>query len=547
MAKKKITYEKLRKAVNVFRTDMIRSVISQGESVPVFQNKECHLNITRVNNPLSTISSDNEYIFGYGTISFDIELTISSGDTIIVDKINAKDGSLLARYTGVCGTPIIMQSRKECSFSITGVEQNPTPYIPTEEVLVPYYDYYLNTLFFYDGYKNVSIDGNVVKFIAGFTETAATGYPALLSYLANTYRWYTLPSLVLKIKDGRTIMLTTQPSKLNNVWTAEFVYTDEYEVFITVDGVLRKVTSEIGIKVSEDESFIVTGNTSYSMFRDTTNDVYLEEYGLYELTEGDLLQVKKDEIIKKFKIEFDTNYDSPYVNFPNDYIYANEVDFQGCRFTLVPYVENIALNYYSFDNLISTDTSVVDDSGHENDMTLLTDNWSLSDTDKFGFGKAMQITASTETLATAPCSGVNGDLSICLWFNASSVATTGQYFIDSVSMGLRLVANKVSFVWKQNSTTFSRYTFTANTDYFVAVRGSGTKKELFVNGVKVDEVIISPSQALDSTFITLFGRRSTDAVVQFPYDGFVDEIQIFNKALTDAEIADIYQDGGAKV
>ena len=76
-------------------------------------------------------------------------------------------------------------------------------------------------------------------------------------------------------------------------------------------------------------------------------------------------------------------------------------------------------------------------------------------------------------------------------------------------------------------------------------RADNAKVGLFINGVETTCSITdkgsSPSSADDSSGTAGIGSRNTSAV----FDGKIDEVRIYNRALTTTEIRQLYQMGKA--
>jgi hypothetical protein len=70
--------------------------------------------------------------------------------------------------------------------------------------------------------------------------------------------------------------------------------------------------------------------------------------------------------------------------------------------------------------------------------------------------------------------------------------------------------------------------------FHVAGRWTGTKKALFVNGTKVDE-LASATSIMDSSDL-LIGSDENGGSAAYFWHGKVDELEIFDRALTDVEI-----------
>jgi hypothetical protein len=73
--------------------------------------------------------------------------------------------------------------------------------------------------------------------------------------------------------------------------------------------------------------------------------------------------------------------------------------------------------------------------------------------------------------------------------------------------------------------------------HHIAIRWDNLRKQIFVNGISVGERRIDSGIQMDQSPITIGAER--DAILHYFYPGVLDELQIYNRALSDKEIADL--------
>ena len=144
------------------------------------------------------------------------------------------------------------------------------------------------------------------------------------------------------------------------------------------------------------------------------------------------------------------------------------------------------------------------------------------------------------------------------WIKSNSV--TGQGIILSSSSGSPYDGltffrenNKIRFQLVSSSGQFlifySTSTLLINTWYNVSITYDGSRLisgcKLYINGVS--DVLFSASSNLTSSTLTLntstIGARSAG---QFPFNGLIDEVSVFNRVLSPTEVTELYNSGLGK-
>jgi len=98
-------------------------------------------------------------------------------------------------------------------------------------------------------------------------------------------------------------------------------------------------------------------------------------------------------------------------------------------------------------------------------------------------------------------------------------------------------------IWKDGvvSSLSSATTITTNTWAQIVVTWDGTTKKIFINGVQ-DPNTQAVSAPIDSTTGKVVIGAYATAV--YPFNGFIDEVRIYNRALSAAEIMSIFMGTG---
>jgi MSHA biogenesis protein MshQ len=192
----------------------------------------------------------------------------------------------------------------------------------------------------------------------------------------------------------------------------------------------------------------------------------------------------------------------------------------------------------------------------ETSGTTLTDsvggyNGTADNSQVFGtngkINKALDFTKSNNYVEIVGFSTLNAPFTFSTWINPST--SSAQYIV-------RLRNNaQVSFIRGFSGTSLELYIYSSgggtqrrqivsslsiNTWYhIVIIQTSATNWKFYVNGVDINNDLTS--QSITNTFDEfVIGRPSAASTTQ-AYDGLIDEIMIFNRALTANEIKYLYE------
>jgi hypothetical protein len=157
-------------------------------------------------------------------------------------------------------------------------------------------------------------------------------------------------------------------------------------------------------------------------------------------------------------------------------------------------------------------------------------------------GTSSNVSLGTECRPTAA-------LSVSLWFNTANI-TTEQQLVGSLYYGagwsgyrVTLTADgNISFFLGTNSGTTLDKSFSSGKDdgslHHAVCTWNGTNAYIYVDNVKSPASIMNTAIAYVPGCVLRFGSNS-DATGMF-YSGILDETGIYNRALTDAEVAILF-------
>jgi hypothetical protein len=167
--------------------------------------------------------------------------------------------------------------------------------------------------------------------------------------------------------------------------------------------------------------------------------------------------------------------------------------------------------------------------------------YSTSGTAKFTYttgkkGKAIQFNGVDELVEFTPQNPVNhSNLSLAFWVKSSESGST-KYFIYRNNFGVATSSSKIKMVIANPGTNaVSSNTFVA--DQWVHVVGTydGTNIKIYINGEWV------ATQNHPGTITGFAGTLSMGFANGGYWAGSLDEVYIYNRVLTDAEIKTLYQ------
>jgi hypothetical protein len=208
---------------------------------------------------------------------------------------------------------------------------------------------------------------------------------------------------------------------------------------------------------------------------------------------------------------------------------------------------NIGLvGYWSFNE--GTSTIAHDFSGNGNNGTLSGSTLPTWVSGKLGSG--LQFTSANSdrvSLGTAGIPGGNSNYTIAAWIKTSSMGTYGivgwgQWNTGNAVNALRLNSNGIYNYWWSNDLFCSITTLGDNEWHYILAEFNGTTRSIYVDGTFCNSDTPGSSHNAVVTDVNI-GRTNTTEY--FP--GSIDEVRIYNRALSATEVAALYQSGLAKL
>jgi hypothetical protein len=209
------------------------------------------------------------------------------------------------------------------------------------------------------------------------------------------------------------------------------------------------------------------------------------------------------------------------------------------------------VGYLSFDD--ATGTQATDFSGTNNKGTLF--NMEVTDWQSGRRGYALNFDGADEYVSAPASQFTTGTSarSIAGWINPSSAASTRVPFAygdcasgDGKAFGVYLSTTDVLNFWGCGAADFSTgVTVSENTWSHVAVTYDGTDVRVYLNGAQVGSTT-ARTLGSSTSFWQIGGASLLDAG-NYYFPGSIDEVRVYSRALSAAEVATIYQLVGAKV
>ncbi len=195
----------------------------------------------------------------------------------------------------------------------------------------------------------------------------------------------------------------------------------------------------------------------------------------------------------------------------------------------------------------------------ENNGTLYDDNTSNTDGDTppqwtTGVaGKALQFDGVDDYVEVPNSNSlqINGSITICAWVKLDTLTgrrAVVRKFTATDGYLLELRDNDIEFIIREAGVgldyIIANNVLTAGEWFFIAAVYDGVKLYLYVNGELVTEKTSSVSLTTTNTVDVLIGSKSYYAPNVY-FDGLMDSVFIFNRALSEQEIKLLYQRGAS--
>jgi hypothetical protein len=153
---------------------------------------------------------------------------------------------------------------------------------------------------------------------------------------------------------------------------------------------------------------------------------------------------------------------------------------------------------------------------------------------------------------STPGNDITGDITIDAWINPTNIAGSQRNIVNkrdesgsNVTYSFLVDANGVLvFSSRVGSGTFDAVATTATipTGVYthVAVTISGTTLQFYINGSPVDTFTYSATRPSSTGRLKIGAREDAEFGPEASFDGTIDELELFNRALTATEIQSIY-------
>ena len=179
-------------------------------------------------------------------------------------------------------------------------------------------------------------------------------------------------------------------------------------------------------------------------------------------------------------------------------------------------------------------TTVADVSGNNNTGTIGTATWTSAG--KFGSALVFNGTSALVTIANAASLQLTTGMTLEAWVNPSTVTSAWRDVIYKGNDNYYLEASSDSAsrpgAGATLGTIYGTAALAANTWTHLAVTYDGAALRLYVNGVLVSSLAVTGTLPTSTNPLQLGG----DSIYGQFFQGMIDEVRIYNRALTPAEI-----------
>lgn len=170
---------------------------------------------------------------------------------------------------------------------------------------------------------------------------------------------------------------------------------------------------------------------------------------------------------------------------------------------------------------------------------------------KFGNGADFEASSSQYLEIAGASSGnlnITGNQTWAAWVKVESLATNGRVFGKKKNAKEFVVDSSGALLFQHAGLSAANISTTTTLGtgawYHIAFRYDGAKSSIWINGVKDKEIAATGSMTSYTTNFAL--GRNPDTPSDY-FDGIIDDAWVFNRALSDAEMQQLYFAGGSKV
>lgn len=214
-------------------------------------------------------------------------------------------------------------------------------------------------------------------------------------------------------------------------------------------------------------------------------------------------------------------------------------------------IDNL-ISYWKFDE----SSGNAEDAHGTNDLT--NNNATAFATGKINNGADLErSSAQSFSIADASQSGLDFSdaLTFSMWVKFESALGREYYIAKRLGAGnqrsylwYQADANSMNFDWQSNGTTGTgvavSWSPSTSTWYHIVVTKTGTSVKFYVNGSQQGTTQTGAfSTIFNGTTKFEIGQWTEDAASNRSFDGFIDEVGVWNRALDASEIAQLYNSG----
>ena len=320
------------------------------------------------------------------------------------------------------------------------------------------------------------------------------------------------------------------------------------------------IFGSLGLSIDNVSTNTTLGNTSILFANTASNNIFLT-LPAANLVAGRIFKIKKTSLQNQLwltaseNIEgYDGRIEAPAVTSPDELPYM-ELISNGSSWYLFN-KSSAVKNVIGGDNLVArwlldetTGTSASDSSSFAHHGTLNGGSFSFSTNTTSGkIGRALNFNGSSDYIEVPYSSDLNLSKFTCsLWARVLGGANSFRSPLTSRDIspvrGFMFYASDAN-VWEFWTGNTAIFTHSAGPSVvigawtFLVGIHDGANQIFYVNGQQVDSDVISLS--LNTAKPLRIGAGGTEGGVQFRFNGDIDDVRIYNRVLTSAEIQAIY-------
>ena len=176
------------------------------------------------------------------------------------------------------------------------------------------------------------------------------------------------------------------------------------------------------------------------------------------------------------------------------------------------------------------------------------------------FGKAAVFNGTDSRITIPAISAITGDVTFSVWANINSLSHTRRLRLIEINANSNGYAGSLTVMYKPSNGEFKiragngtssnsdvithNYVLTADQWYHIAITRNNTTNvsKLYINNIEVDSETVSVNSSYPSNAQTFIGDYIGSSSYNYNWDGELDQIRIFNKALSSGEVNSLYNE-----